>query len=116
MRLPIQKLSLVAIFLAPVLCLFTLRPQLRASLEDTRPIFTAQPLESIQGARAGQRVKQAPARKDVEYEVRAGDSWWSIAQRFHIRDASELARQNENIALVPGVSIRIPAGLLEPQP
>jgi len=111
-----RMLGVFAVFLMPLLFHFTMRSQLRASLEDSRPIFTAQPLEAILGGRAGERVQQAPARKDLAYEVRAGDSWWSIAQRFHIRDASQLAEENDNIALVPGVSIRIPATLLEPRP
>lgn len=108
--------GLLCVFMAPLFFHFKWKPLLRASLDDSRAIFLATPLESIQGAQAGERVSRQIQREDVVYEVIRGDSWWSIAQRFRIRNVEALTEANKDIKLMPGTKIRIPANLLEAQP
>lgn len=50
---------------------------------------------------------------ETEYEVQAGDSWWSIANRkFKDRGltSTDLEKANAGVTLRPGKKIRIPAG------
>lgn len=107
---------LVVLFLTPFGFRFAFGKHLRLALEDPRPIFAAEKLESIRGVQAGGRVERQFLQKDITYVVKSGDSWWSIAQRYKVRDASNLAVVNNNIALVPGAKVIIPAGMVEQQP
>lgn len=108
--------SLVVLCALPLLFRYTAREPLRLALDDPRPIFSAVPLETIMGSQAGERIHRKPLLEDATYRVQAGDSWWSIAQRYKIRDASKLAIANGNLALVPGAEITIPAELVEALP
>ena len=79
--------------------------------EDRRAIYNAEPLERIQGVRAGQRVDPPSETAVRTHEVRRGDTWWSISRQYGVEDPNALAMHNGMPKLIEGMVIEIPGEL-----
>jgi nucleoid-associated protein YgaU len=95
--------------------LFAVRGRARlVNVFDSRvEVSAAQPIERIRGGMAGPAVTVAAEPEDSSYLVQPGDSWSRIAKKKGINDYNALAEHNDYRKLEPGITIQIPAELME---
>ncbi|CAN2042892.1 hypothetical protein GMMP15_90030 [Candidatus Magnetomoraceae bacterium gMMP-15] len=79
---------------------------------DTRSVITAQPIEKIQGKKAGSSIIKTTKSGIIKYTVQHGDSYWNIAERFNV-DLHALMKHNRKRQLIPGMLIKIPRKMVK---
>lgn len=106
-------LMLIALSVTAILFAWQGRTHLEDSFHKRVPITQATPIESFSRARAGKVVDVPPPALAIEYTVKKGDSWSSIARTHRIEDYNLLAQHFEFVPLKPGMTLTIPPYLLE---